>query len=53
MSLYALLGFVMPVTGLAVSTAGAITENYYVLGMGVVSILFGMAMTLLSLRELF
>ena len=51
MSLYALLGFVMPMTGLIVSTVGAMGENYYVLGMGVVSILFGMSMTLLSLRE--
>ena len=51
LSFFALLGFVMPVVGLIEVTIGVILGSTAYMISGVSSILFGIAMGVLSLRE--
>ena len=51
LSIFAILGFIMPVLGLIEATIGVILDSTPYMVSGVSSILFGIAMGVLSLRE--
>lgn len=51
LSYFAMLGFIMPVLGLIGATVGLVADSTAYMISGGVSILFGIAMGVLSLRE--